>query len=39
MPEPFDAVGCWYEDFEQTSDEEVIRLLAMAGPAPPPDGR
>jgi predicted phosphoribosyltransferase len=27
MPEPFDAVGLWYEDFSQTSDREVARLL------------
>jgi predicted phosphoribosyltransferase len=27
MPEPFRAVGCWYEDFGQTSDEEVQGLL------------
>jgi putative phosphoribosyl transferase len=27
-PEPFRAVGVWYEDFDQTSDEEVTRLLA-----------
>jgi putative phosphoribosyl transferase len=26
-PEPFDAVGLWYEDFSQTSDREVARLL------------
>jgi putative phosphoribosyl transferase len=26
-PEPFQAVGLWYEDFTQTSDEEVHRLL------------
>ena len=26
-PEPFRAVGCWYEDFAQTSDEEVRGLL------------
>ena len=26
-PEPFYAVGLWYEDFEQTSDEEVGELL------------
>ena len=26
-PEPFYAVGMWYDDFEQTSDEEVRRLL------------
>lgn len=27
-PEPFHAVGCWYEDFSQASDEEVLALLA-----------
>jgi putative phosphoribosyl transferase len=27
-PEPFRAVGLWYQDFEQTSDDEVQRLLA-----------
>lgn len=27
-PEPFMAVGNWYEDFEQTSDAEVRELLA-----------
>jgi predicted phosphoribosyltransferase len=26
-PEPFQAVGIWYEDFSQTSDEEVRELL------------
>jgi predicted phosphoribosyltransferase len=26
-PEPFQAVGLWYEDFSQTSDEEVHDLL------------
>ena len=26
-PEPFQAVGLWYEDFDQTSDDEVQRLL------------
>jgi putative phosphoribosyl transferase len=30
-PEPFEAVGLWYDDFEQTSDEEVHELLARAG--------
>ena len=29
-PEPFRAVGKWYRDFSQTSDEEVRRLLANA---------
>jgi predicted phosphoribosyltransferase len=27
-PEPFFAVGLWYEDFTQTSDDEVRALLA-----------
>jgi predicted phosphoribosyltransferase len=26
-PDPFYAVGLWYEDFEQTTDDEVRRLL------------
>lgn len=29
-PDPFYAVGMHYRDFEQTSDEEVVRLLAQA---------
>ena len=29
-PEPFHAVGLWYEDFRQTSDEEVHDLLERA---------
>jgi predicted phosphoribosyltransferase len=29
-PEPFRAVGLWYQDFTQTSDEEVRELLALA---------
>jgi putative phosphoribosyl transferase len=29
-PEPFGSVGAWYEDFAQTSDEEVRELLAQA---------
>jgi putative phosphoribosyl transferase len=29
-PEPFYCIGMWYEDFSQTSDEEVCRLLAAA---------
>jgi putative phosphoribosyl transferase len=32
-PEPFFAVGLWYEDFAQTSDEEVRELLARAARA------
>ena len=30
VPESFSAVGQWYEDFSQTSDEEVRELLAQA---------
>jgi putative phosphoribosyl transferase len=30
LPRPFQAVGIWYEDFSQTSDEEVRELLARA---------
>jgi putative phosphoribosyl transferase len=29
-PEPFDAVGLWYDDFAQTTDDEVRRLLEEA---------
>ena len=29
-PEPFYAVGLWYENFSQTTDEEVRELLAAA---------
>jgi len=34
IPEPFYAVGLWYEDFEQTSDAEVCNLLAQAAHRP-----
>ena len=30
MPERFQAIGEWYEDFAQTSDEEVVALLRAA---------
>jgi predicted phosphoribosyltransferase len=33
-PEPFVAVGAWYQDFGQTSDDEVRSLLAEAAEAP-----
>jgi putative phosphoribosyl transferase len=33
-PEPFYAVGLWYENFEQTSDAEVCDLLAQAAHRP-----
>jgi putative phosphoribosyl transferase len=32
-PEPFYAVGLWYEDFSQTTDEEVRDLLKRAARA------
>jgi putative phosphoribosyl transferase len=41
-PDPFHAVGLWYQDFSQTTDDEVKRLLAerpAAGSTPlDPDG-
>ena len=30
VPEEFYGVGQWYEDFSQTTDEEVHQLLAQA---------
>jgi putative phosphoribosyl transferase len=30
-PEPFRAVGLWYKDFSQTTDEEVRELLQKSG--------
>ena len=32
-PEPFFAVGLWYEDFSPTTDAEVRDLLARAATA------
>ena len=32
-PEPFEAVGLWYENFGPTSDEEIHKLLNLS-PAP-----
>src|SRR5581483_1520294 len=29
-PAPFGGVGAWYDDFSQTTDEEVRTLLALA---------
>ncbi len=39
-PEYFQAIGQFYEDFNQTSDEEVIRLLKLCreGLEPHPEG-
>ena len=35
QPDPFYAVGTWYRDFDQTTDDEVRELLARAnGPQP-----
>ena len=33
-PEPFMAVGAWYSDFEQTSDDEVRKLLHRSESSP-----
>jgi putative phosphoribosyl transferase len=33
-PPDFRAVGLWYEDFSQTTDEDVRRLLEQAAPHP-----
>ena len=38
MPEMFSAVGAWYDDFSQTSDEEVRALLAAAATSIPTTG-
>jgi predicted phosphoribosyltransferase len=35
-PEPFYAVGLWYDDFAQTTDDEVHDLLARAAGEPAP---
>ena len=37
-PEPFHAVGLWYDDFSQTTDEEVRELLAHAAEERAADG-
>jgi predicted phosphoribosyltransferase len=37
-PEPFGAVGLWYEDFSATTDDEVRELLARAHSEPRPAG-
>ncbi len=36
-PSPFYGVGQWYEDFGQTSDDEVAALLRQAGAERPPE--
>jgi predicted phosphoribosyltransferase len=38
-PEPFFAVGSWYQDFAQTTDEEVRELLARSRPARDEEGK
>jgi predicted phosphoribosyltransferase len=30
MPDPFSAVGLWYVDFSQTTDDEVRQLLSTS---------
>ena len=36
MPEPFSAVGQWYLDFDQTTDDEVRDLLQKSTLTPQP---
>lgn len=37
-PHQLRAIGLWYEDFEQVSEREVLRLLSLARPeSSPPD--
>jgi predicted phosphoribosyltransferase len=38
MPEPFVAIGLYYRDFHQLSDEDVMRALAQRGGAGPAGG-
>lgn len=38
-PERFEAVGMWYEDFSQTTDQEVRALLASAEARPAHAGK
>ena len=38
-PDPFRAVGCFYRDFSQTSDAEVVRLLDAARLGDPDEPR
>lgn len=33
-PEPFHAVGLWYEDFSETTDDDIRALLEPTVPAP-----
>jgi putative phosphoribosyl transferase len=33
-PEPFAAIGLWYEDFSPTTDDDVRELLAASGRVP-----
>jgi len=35
-PEPFFSVGFWYDDFSQTTDDEIRELLERATKAPSP---
>ena len=39
MPEPFEAVGEWYDKFPQVSDDEVRQLLKDHQSPPAPAGR
>jgi predicted phosphoribosyltransferase len=36
-PHPFNSVSQWYDDFSQTSDDEVHSLLTAISPVPEPN--
>ncbi len=38
VPEPFLAIGQWYQDFAQTADAEVVELLRQSGKEREPNG-
>jgi putative phosphoribosyl transferase len=38
-PEPFEAVGLWYQRFDQVPDEAIVELLAARSEARPGGGR
>ena len=38
-PEPFFAIGQWYDDFTQTTDDQVVRLLHASGRTEAPVGK
>jgi putative phosphoribosyl transferase len=39
MPVPFNAVGLWYERFDQVSDDEVIALVSRQSASAPSESQ